>query len=111
MSQCSDPTAATPLNFLSLRWPWLSFLMLLSLVINWPNWPLNGMEWWSDQASPKALSASISMPDTITGTLEGNVYDNHRAPLPGVRLRVINQETGNQRATLTNIQGHYRIAF
>src|SRR5262249_23869394 len=49
--------------------------------------------------------------DTITGTLEGNVYDDRRAPLPGVRLRVINQETGNQRATLTNIQGHYRIAF
>ncbi|HKX30812.1 MAG TPA: carboxypeptidase-like regulatory domain-containing protein [Blastocatellia bacterium] len=51
------------------------------------------------------------MPDTITGTLEGKVFDSNGAPMSGVRLRVINLETGNQRATLTNLQGQYRIAF
>jgi hypothetical protein len=49
--------------------------------------------------------------DTITGTLVGKVLDSSGAPLPGVRIRVINQETGNQRATVTNAEGRYQIAF
>lgn len=49
--------------------------------------------------------------DTITGTLEGLVLDNNRAPFAGVRIIVTNQDTGNQRATLTNNQGRYQITF
>lgn len=49
--------------------------------------------------------------DTITGTLAGRVIDLAGAPVPGVRIRAINQETGNQRATLTNAEGRYQIAF
>ncbi len=49
--------------------------------------------------------------DTITGTLQGRVIDAGGLPLAGVRIRVINQETGNQRATLTNAEGRYQIAF
>ncbi len=49
--------------------------------------------------------------DTITGTLAGRVIDAAGAPVPAVRVRAINQETGNQRATLTNAEGRYQIAF
>jgi len=50
-------------------------------------------------------------PDTITGTVEGYVYDPGGLPLPDVTIRVINQETGNQRSTRTNTQGYYRISL
>jgi hypothetical protein len=50
-------------------------------------------------------------PDTITGTLEGYVKDPGGLPLPDVRMRVTNEETGNQRSTRTNAQGYYRIAL
>jgi hypothetical protein len=50
-------------------------------------------------------------PDTITGTVEGYVYDPGGLPLPDVSIRVINQETGNQRSTRTNTQGYYRISL
>ncbi len=49
--------------------------------------------------------------DTITGTLIGQVKDTGDLPIPGVRIIAINQETGNQRATLTNAEGRYQIAF
>jgi hypothetical protein len=58
-------------------------------------------------ASP-ALKAN---PDTITGTLVGLVLDNAGAPLARVRIIVINQDTGNQRATITNAEGRYQITF
>ncbi len=56
------------------------------------------------------LATSLTR-DTITGTLEGKVLDPGKLPLPGVRIRVTNLETNNQRATLTNANGEYRIAF
>ncbi len=56
------------------------------------------------------ISDEVSF-DTITGTLQGRVIDSGGLPLAGVRIRVINQETGNQRATLTNAEGRYQIAF
>lgn len=54
---------------------------------------------------------SLTAFDTITGTLAGRVIDGAGAPLAGVRVRAVNQETGNQRATLTNADGRYQIAF
>ncbi len=50
-------------------------------------------------------------PDTITGTLEGRVIDSGGLGLPDVRIRVTNQETGNQRSTRTSAEGRYRIAL
>lgn len=50
-------------------------------------------------------------PDTITGTLVGLVVDNTGAPLEGVRIIVINQDTGSQRATRTNAEGRYQLTF
>ena len=49
--------------------------------------------------------------DTITGTLVGRVIDQGGTPIPGARIRVINQDTGNARATLTGGDGRYQITF
>jgi hypothetical protein len=49
--------------------------------------------------------------DTITGTLIGYVKDPGGLPLPDVRVRVTNEETGNQRSTRTNALGLYQIAL
>lgn len=49
--------------------------------------------------------------DTITGTLIGRVLTATQEPFRGVRVRVTNLETGNSRATLTDFEGRYRIAF
>ncbi|HKQ76442.1 MAG TPA: carboxypeptidase-like regulatory domain-containing protein [Blastocatellia bacterium] len=48
-------------------------------------------------------------PDTITGTLQGRVVDPGKQPLVNVRVRVINQETGNDRAAKTGADGWYQI--
>ena len=47
--------------------------------------------------------------DTTTGTLIGRVRLTPDAPLPGVRVRVINLETGNPRAVQTDDNGEYRF--
>ena len=52
-----------------------------------------------------------TVPDTITGTLEGEVKDAGDLPIPGVSIRVTNLETGNVRATQTDANGQYRITF
>jgi len=56
-------------------------------------------------------ASAASRPDTITGTLIGRVIDQAGAPMPGVRIIVTNQDTGNQRATLTNADGRYQLTF
>lgn len=48
--------------------------------------------------------------DTITGTLRGQVFDLNNVPIPQVLVRVINEETGNDRATRTDADGWYQIA-
>ena len=58
-----------------------------------------------------AASAAKARPDTITGTLVGVVVDNAGAPLERVRIIVVNQDTGNQRATITNAEGRYQLTF
>ncbi len=59
----------------------------------------------------QAVHKAELRPDTITGTLIGRVVDTAGAPLAGVRIIVINQDTGNQRATLTSAEGRYQITF
>jgi len=61
---------------------------------------------WTSLASTPARAA-----DTITGTLAGRVVDGAGNPVPRARVRAINLDTGNQRATLTNQEGRYQIAF
>jgi hypothetical protein len=56
-------------------------------------------------------ASAASATDTITGTLVGEVVDNTGAPMAGVRIIVLNQDTGNQRATITNAEGRYQFAF
>lgn len=54
---------------------------------------------------------STRLTNTITGTLAGRVVDRAGNPVPRARVRAVNLETGNQRATLTNQEGRYQIAF
>lgn len=49
--------------------------------------------------------------DTITGTLVGRVFIVPNTPFPGVRIRAVNLETGNTRASITDLNGQYRIAL
>ena len=49
--------------------------------------------------------------DTITGTLVGRVLTHTGDPFAGIRIRAINLETSNVRATVTDSDGRYRIAF
>src|SRR5438034_11701648 len=59
-------------------------------------------------------SAGIKLevvPDTITGTLKGYVRDPGGLGIPGVSVRVINLDTGNQRASQTNNEGLYQFAL
>ena len=49
--------------------------------------------------------------DTITGTVRGRVVDQSNAGLPGVRIKFINQETGNQRAVQTSGDGTYQLTL
>lgn len=49
--------------------------------------------------------------DITTGTLVGRVLDQGRSPVVGARVRVINQETGNPRATTTDGSGRYQVAY
>ncbi len=82
----------------------LSILLLSFLIIQSP---ISAMAFPIGRSTLNASRAR----DTITGMLVGRVLDLRGAPLAGVRVRVINQETGNQRATLTNAEGRYQIAF
>ncbi len=100
MSRCSNLSGRFSRILLNSL---LSFLFILSQTIS----PLIAM------ARPFELSdAKSSAPvDTITGTLIGRVLDANRNGFPGVRVRVTNQDTGNQRTTLTDAEGRYQIAF
>jgi hypothetical protein len=56
-------------------------------------------------------SINVAGKDTITGTLKGRVIDSGGLPLPDVRVRVTNDETGNVRSTKTNAEGQYQISL
>ncbi|MCI0392370.1 MAG: carboxypeptidase-like regulatory domain-containing protein [Acidobacteria bacterium] len=81
----------------------LSLLLILSQILT----PISALGFALEDSNLDALN----LPDTITGTLIGKVLDANGAGFPGVRIQVTNRDTGNQRATLTNIQGDYKIAF
>ncbi|MFN0122349.1 MAG: carboxypeptidase regulatory-like domain-containing protein [Blastocatellia bacterium] len=60
---------------------------------------------------PLASTKERRSPDTITGTLVGKVVNETGGPLAAVRIIVINQETGSQRATKTGEDGWYSLPY
>ncbi|MGA1368864.1 MAG: carboxypeptidase-like regulatory domain-containing protein [Blastocatellia bacterium] len=85
----------------NLRLWCLCSLILAQLLVPWSAWGGTGM----------AAGRGVRSADTITGTLAGRVIDQAGNPVPRARVRAVNLETGNQRATLTNQEGRYQIAF
>ncbi len=73
----------------------IRFIVALSLVL--------------PQASVTIFSATVVQ--VTTGTLVGRVLDQARTPLPGARVQVISQDTGNTRATTTDGAGRYQVAY
>ncbi|MEP7272513.1 MAG: carboxypeptidase-like regulatory domain-containing protein, partial [Acidobacteriota bacterium] len=57
------------------------------------------------------IAAANGVRQTTTGTLVGRVLDESRTPVPGARVKVINQDTGNPRATTTDASGRYQVAY
>ncbi len=58
-----------------------------------------------------ASPVAITKPDTVTGTIEGEVLDAAGNGIPGVRVKATNIDTGNVRTVQTNARGFYRITF
>lgn len=56
------------------------------------------------------LGAFSASAQTLTGTVEGKVFDETGAVLPGATVRVINQERGVDRSVLTTDSGDYRVS-
>ncbi|MDX2032643.1 MAG: carboxypeptidase-like regulatory domain-containing protein [Blastocatellia bacterium] len=81
----------------------LQLFLVLSLVLTQAILPLGAPVFGRDLGD-----ASY---DTITGTLLGYVKDQAGTPLPGVRVRATNLETGNFRTVLSNSEGLYQISF
>ena len=57
------------------------------------------------------LLAPESKAQTVTGTLQGTVYDTKGAVVPGVEVVVRNMETGQERNLKTNDDGLYTASF
>jgi hypothetical protein len=57
------------------------------------------------------LLAPESYAQTVTGTLQGTVYDTKGAVVPGVDVLVRNLETGQERNLRTNTDGSYTASF
>src|SRR5687767_8536593 len=57
------------------------------------------------------LLAAESQAQTVTGTLQGTVYDTKGAVVPGVDVLVRNLETGQERNLRTNSDGSYTASF
>ena len=58
-----------------------------------------------------ALATAVSaaaQSTAINGTIEGTVTDDQKAVLPGVTVTVVNTDTGDTRAVVTNDSGLYR---
>lgn len=58
-----------------------------------------------------ALTPSITSAQTVTGTLQGTVYDTGGAAVPGVDVLIVNLETGQERNVRTNSEGAYVATF
>lgn len=57
------------------------------------------------------LLPSLASAQTVTGTLQGTVYDTKGAVVPGVEVIVRNVETGQERNLKTNDAGSYSATF
>jgi hypothetical protein len=57
------------------------------------------------------LLPSIGNAQTVTGSLQGTVYDSKGAVVPGVDIAVRNLETGQERNVRTNDDGIYVASF
>ena len=57
------------------------------------------------------LLPSLASAQTVTGYLQGTVYDSKGAVVPGVEIVVRNLETGQERNVRTNDDGIYVASF
>ncbi|MFN0124537.1 MAG: carboxypeptidase regulatory-like domain-containing protein [Blastocatellia bacterium] len=48
---------------------------------------------------------------TVSGSIEGRVYDTNNAIIPGVKVVVRNTETGQERTVTTNAEGFFQAIF
>ncbi len=53
------------------------------------------------------LMAGTGIAQTITGTIEGNISDVEGDPIPGATVTATNQDTGIDRAVITDANGFY----
>src|SRR5918994_1950845 len=58
-----------------------------------------------------ASTPSSASAQTVTGTLQGTVYDSGGAVVPGVEIVVTNLETGQERTLRTNNEGAYVATY
>src|SRR5687767_350458 len=58
-----------------------------------------------------AHSSKTALVDTVTGTVEGFVFDPSEQPIAGARVRITNIETGNFRTTITGPNGQYQFTL
>ncbi len=91
---------------MSQRSRFASFLLSSALVLLQSTQPIIA---FASSARTRRPVEAKPKPDTITGTLQGRVLDTGNLPLPDVRIRVINDETGTPRATKTGADGWYQI--
>ncbi|HKC87682.1 MAG TPA: carboxypeptidase-like regulatory domain-containing protein, partial [Blastocatellia bacterium] len=89
---------------MSQKSKFVSLLLISALILSQLTSPMSALA-----SSPRARRMVKTKPDTITGTLQGRVIDPGELPLADVRVRVINEETGNVRATKTGANGWYKI--
>ena len=57
------------------------------------------------------LAPVSALAQTVTGTLQGTVIDSTGGVLPGVTVTARNQDTGQERVTITNAAGYYVLPF
>ncbi|HKE03661.1 MAG TPA: carboxypeptidase-like regulatory domain-containing protein, partial [Blastocatellia bacterium] len=89
---------------MSQKSKFVSLLLGSALILSQLTSPMSALG-----SSARARRMVKTKPDTITGTLQGRVIDPGELPLADVRVRVINEETGNFRATKTGANGWYKI--
>src|SRR4051812_29247917 len=56
-----------------------------------------------------SLSLAIAVGQTGNSTITGDVKDASGAPIPLVKIKVVNVETGSQQETASNDAGVYRV--
>src|SRR5215510_785126 len=79
----------------------VSTLLIVALIVAQALSPLN----------PKVFASGTEVirPDTITGTIRGQVLDVAGVPIAGARVRVTNIDNGNIRTVMTGVDGWYQV--